>query len=51
MKFLFTYESNVIAVVLTLLYLARQLTEHTKRLQVQSLESSFAEWNGTIHEM
>ncbi len=42
---------GALAVVFTLLYLARQLKEHTKSLRIQSLDSTFKEWDGFIHEV
>ena len=42
---------GAIAVVLTLVYLANQLRENTKSLKVQSLESSFQDWNQSLAEL
>ena len=42
---------GAIAVVATLIYLAKQLNEHTKSLQVQSLNVSFAEYNSLLAEL
>jgi len=41
---------GALAVVVTLLYLARQLKEHTKSLRIESLDSTFKEWDGFLHE-
>ena len=41
---------GAIAVVATLLYLSRQLRENTKSVKLQSLDSTFREWNEHLKE-
>jgi hypothetical protein len=43
--------AGAVGVVVTLIYLARQLNDHTKTLKVQSLDSSFSEWNKLLAEI
>jgi hypothetical protein len=42
---------GAIAVVVTLIYLSRQLNEHTKSLKVQSLNSSFSDYDSLVAEV
>ncbi len=42
---------GAIAVVVTLIYLSRQLTEHTKSLKVQSLNSTFNDFDSLMIEV
>ena len=41
---------GAIAVVATLVYLARQLRDNTKSVRLQSLDSTFKEWNEHLKE-
>ena len=43
--------TGALAVVITLVYLALQLREHTKSLRIQSLESSFHDRNQLLIEL
>ena len=42
---------GAIAVVVTLIYLSRQLAEHTKSLKVQSLNSTFSDYDSLMGEV
>lgn len=42
---------GAIAVVITLIYLSKQLREHTKSLHIQSLNVSFEEYNSLVGEL
>jgi len=40
-----------LAVIVTLLYLARQLKDHAKAMKLQSLNSTFDEWNAQLRDI
>ena len=42
---------GAIAVVITLVYLSRQLRENTKSIKLQSVESTFSEWNACLKDI
>jgi hypothetical protein len=42
---------GAIAVVITLIYLSRQLRENTKSIKLQSVESTFKEWNECLKDI
>jgi hypothetical protein len=42
---------GAIAVVITLIYLSRQLRENTKSIRLQSVESTFKEWNECLKDI
>ncbi len=42
---------GAIAVVITLVYLSRQLRENTKSIKLQSVESTFREWNECLKDI
>jgi hypothetical protein len=42
---------GAIAVVITLVYLARQLSENTRSMKLQSLESTFKDWNECLKDI
>ena len=42
---------GAVAVVITLVYLARQLRENTKSIRLQSVESTYKDWNEILKDM
>jgi len=42
---------GAIAVVITLVYLSRQLSENTKSIKLQTLDSTFRDWNECLAEI
>jgi len=42
---------GAIAVVITLVYLSRQLNENTKSIKLQTLDSTFRDWNECLAEI
>ena len=42
---------GAIAVVITLVYMSRQLRENTNSIKLQSIESTFKEWNDVLRDM
>ena len=42
---------GAIAVVITLVYLSRQLRENTNSIKLQSIESTFRDWNEVLKDM
>ena len=42
---------GAIAVVITLIYLSRQLRENTKSIRLQSVESTYNDWNAVLRDM
>ncbi len=43
--------AGAIAVVITLVYLARQLRENTKSIKLQTLDTTFRDWNECLAEI
>jgi hypothetical protein len=43
--------AGAVAVVITLVYVARQLGEHTKSMRIQSLDATFGEWNSLLRDL
>ena len=42
---------GAVAVVITLVYLAKQLRENTKSIRLQSVESTYKDWNEILKDM
>ena len=42
---------GAVAVVITLIYLSRQLRENTKSIRLQSVESTFKDWNESLKDI
>jgi hypothetical protein len=42
---------GAVAVVITLVYLAKQLRENTKSIKLQSVEATFKEWNECLKDI